>query len=149
MSVHSSWETTSLFHYYRFLNVRCRKTTSVLNFQSKAIRPAPLLLVEMKQRWGKTLTCAACAGGPLWGPGRHYVSVQGTLMRRQHGTVTQRGNCGRQALAAQRGPGVVGHGVVVRHWHSHMHGEVLRGQGRRLEETHTHIGLYVGGIKDS
>lgn len=38
MSAHSSWETTLQPHYYRSLNVRSRKTTSVLNFQSKAIR---------------------------------------------------------------------------------------------------------------
>lgn len=63
MSVHSNWETTLLFHYYRFLNVRRSKTTSVLNFQSnktenksldiqaiKIPEPAPLLLVEMEER---------------------------------------------------------------------------------------------------
>lgn len=150
MSVHSSWETTLPFHYYRFLNVRCRKTTSVFHFQTHILIYKPLKARDgLSNVEGIALTCAACAGGPLWGPGRHDVSVQGTLRRRQHGTVTQSGGGGRQALAAQGGPGVVGHGVGVRHWHSHMHGEVLRGQGRRLEERHTHIRLYAGGIEDS
>lgn len=45
MSVHSSWETTLPLYYYRSPNVRHRKTTSVLNFQSKAIRQKTHLLI--------------------------------------------------------------------------------------------------------
>lgn len=162
MSVQSSWETTLLLHYYSSLNVRHRKTTSAFNFQSKAIRQKGHLLVYMPLQsqnpmtelylphfsgnstnlrclcWGAFVgarqTQRFCAGNPEEETAWHRHSERQWLLT------------GSGCSERRRGCRTWRWGSSLAQPHAWRSSAGARPSAGR--ETHTHIWLYVRGIKD-